>query len=106
MPDIKKFWASVNKLADTLPNPSFITSIEDETRGWVGGRVFPAEPKLAAQRVIEGTHKLSTEDEIKSYHAGLDRNNKICAAMEVQKANKQVLSIDQSLAEALRLVNK
>jgi hypothetical protein len=103
MPDMRKFWATVNKLAETLPNPCYITSIENEVTGAVGGRVCACEPRNAAQRITEGSHKQSTPEEIERHHIEMQQRNQVCASMEAAKQHKQSLVIDQKVAESLRL---
>lgn len=46
----------------------FITSIENFDRGTVDGAVSLAGYRLAAQRIIEATHRLSSADEITRFN--------------------------------------
>ncbi len=46
----------------------FLTSISNRDRGSNPSFVVEAEVKLGAQRIREGTHRVSTAQEIKAYH--------------------------------------
>src|ERR1039458_8196038 len=72
------FWRETHKLLaliqEQFPNQDtiFITSIDrpyQSRTGWRGGVVFEANPKLAALRCAEETHRLSTPEETESYRA-------------------------------------
>ena len=46
----------------------YITSEKTPIKSIRGGRVFLAPPLLAAQRIVEGTHRLSTQSEIDGWN--------------------------------------
>jgi hypothetical protein len=70
------YWANVNQTLISTPGffdenrqlkeLVYITSLSKPMRGITGGRVFGATPKLAAQRIVEETHRLSTPEEVEA----------------------------------------
>jgi len=63
----------------------FMTSVQNRDRGSNPSFVVEVERKLAAQRSIEGTHRLSTTDEIEAYHAEQVRRVAVKHDREVEK---------------------
>jgi hypothetical protein len=66
----------------------YITSIEDECSRRVGGRVVETSLRLstsrhgiAAKNIVDGTHRLSTPEEIARFHEEQTRRSRDCAAM-------------------------
>src|SRR5690348_8185391 len=98
------YWAAVGKVHATLRHtekitdelgietevelayPVYITSIGDSLRAIRGGVVVDALPKVAAQRIVEKTHRLATEDEIKKYH---DAGNVEARRCEREEQNRR-----------------
>ena len=61
------YWRNVFMVMDQFPGPMvYITSFDKPMRDIVGGRVFQAPAKTAAQRIVEETHRLSTAEEIRA----------------------------------------
>jgi hypothetical protein len=81
MADVLAFWQEVNDMSQQIiadagrqtlqkvPSCVFITSVVSRRNRISNARVSQAHLKLAAQRVVEGTHRLSTDDEIERYHS-------------------------------------
>lgn len=73
------FWIEVNEKAGELvadcarqklqnaPSCVFITSIVSRRNRVSNARVSMAHLKLAAQRIVEGTHRISSDEEIQRY---------------------------------------
>ena len=38
--DIRKYWKARRDLEATLEEATYLTSVQDDARGWIGGRVF------------------------------------------------------------------
>jgi hypothetical protein len=96
------FWGEVRRVQATIPSEStYIASIDRPMEGINGGRVFAASAKLAAQRVVEGTHRIATPEEIDRYHTEQQARSEWCKAQESKKAGKQALMIDKDLAAKL-----
>lgn len=61
------YWRNVFQVMRQLPSDLVhITSFDKPMRDVVGGRVFQAPAKTAAQRIVEETHRLSTPEEIQA----------------------------------------
>ena len=57
------------KLQKGAPEWFYVTSIVTRRNGMSNNRVSMAQRQLAAQRIVEGTHRLSSDDEISSHSA-------------------------------------
>lgn len=72
-----------------------ITSIENDSLGSHGGRVFQVFPMNAARCITEGTHRLSTPEEVSAYRKELDER-RISILAEAEKAKGPVPKIEIS----------
>jgi hypothetical protein len=52
---------------DKVPTAVYLTSVRNRERGTKNGHVALATIDLAATRIVEGTHRVATEDEIVAY---------------------------------------
>ena len=130
MPDIARYWslvaeqrtkllrqtgldvsgltaAEMKHFAKSDANVIYITSLTSEIDALVGGRVFGVTVELAAQRIIEHSHRLATEEEIKRYHDEQDARNRICNEIEARKRMEKggvQVSVDRDTAEAMGIV--
>ncbi len=79
---ITQFWLDVREMSQQLvadaakqqlqkgaPEHFFITSVVGRRNGISNARVSSAHRKLSAQRIVEGTHRLSTDEEIETHLA-------------------------------------
>jgi hypothetical protein len=78
-------------------------SLENPMSGQIGGRVFPVDTKLGAQRIVEGSHRIATDSEVAQMRAEQQARTDWCKAQESTKANKTQLVISSDLAEKLRI---
>jgi len=101
--DIKLYWAERRKLETQLETITYLCSLEDPSRGLTGGRVCSADRETAARCLTEKTHRIASEGEIQKFHEDLEARNAICKSMTAQAQNKQTLTIDESLAKAIRV---
>jgi hypothetical protein len=99
--DIRKYWKARRDLEATLEEATYLTSVQDDARGWIGGRVFACGRETAARCLVEGTHKRSTPSEIEREHTDMAARNAVCAAMTAQAAKKTTLTIDADLARKM-----
>jgi hypothetical protein len=92
------YWAHVHSVAPTLPEvpvrtaqgqifaPAvYITSLDDPLKGQVGGAVCSADRETAARRIVERSHRLSTDEEIAQFYAAMNQRNHDCAEIETRK---------------------
>jgi len=86
MPNVKQYWADVRAIEWTLPEFPFLTSLDDPTRGLVGGRVVQMSRERAAQMIHERRFRLSTEEEIAAHEAESRRRQRAAREEELRKA--------------------
>ena len=53
--------------SELLPTGVYVTSVRNRERGTTNGHVCLVTVDLAAMRIVEGTHRVATEDEIVAY---------------------------------------
>lgn len=98
--DLKEYWKRVRKLAaqfdpdsaaadaaeleqidrvhlKTSMHPVRLISLDNEMKGSRGGQVVEARPYLAAERILDGTHRLATAEEYAAHEVaqGITREN-------------------------------
>jgi hypothetical protein len=67
MANLQEYWQKVRELERSLPKFVWLTSLEDLQRGMVGGRIAEVAAAQAAQLLIAGMHRRSSEDEIAAH---------------------------------------
>jgi hypothetical protein len=68
MRKIGEYWASVRRMADSLPDGDiWLVSTEDSSTGRVGGVLVQAPRAAAAKAIVDRTHRPATEIEISRY---------------------------------------
>jgi hypothetical protein len=95
MAEALQFWQEVTDMSQQIiaecarqrlqkaPACVFITSIVSRKNRISNARVSMAHLRLAAQRVVEGTHRLSSDEEIQNHH---DEQAKKREEMKAQEA--------------------
>jgi hypothetical protein len=99
------FWKKVNGLASQWPETVGIISVEAlllPPEEWRAGVVCMAPRKLGAQRVLEGSHRLASAEEVAAMRAEQQKREEQCAAVEASQSRKSSLSVHLALAEALK----
>jgi hypothetical protein len=91
--DLKKYWDKVNTLAATLPDETTLMSIENNVVGTVPGNVVVVDKKLAAERLVSGTHRRATPDEIDKAKAVQQEQQASHERRAVRYAPKSVLLV-------------
>jgi hypothetical protein len=103
MADMKAYWRSRRTLESQLEECTYVTSIEDPSKGWVDGSVCGADRETAARVLVEGSHRRSTQEEISKFHSDEQARTALCKSMSDVRGNKTVLTVDENLAAKLRL---
>ena len=63
--NIRAYWAAVRKETEALTEPFYyLMSVEDPTRGLVGGVVVQVTKDAAAQALVKKTHRIATPEEV------------------------------------------
>jgi hypothetical protein len=64
MADLRVYWQEVRALANSLPQFTWLMSVDDAKRGMVGGRMAEVGAEQAARLLHAKSHRTATEDEI------------------------------------------
>jgi len=81
----------------------FITSVDKPLEGITGGSISGVTVEIAARRIVEGSHRLATKDEIASFKAAQRARERTCADTERRKreADGKTVTIDREVVETL-----
>ncbi len=105
--DVKAYWAYVYRLRDggvmpeigvTTPLPEFcyITSLANLSTRAKAGVVFQADRETTARRLVEGTHRLSTPDEIAGEKKRDEKYVREVAREELKRKNTIQITAEQA----------
>jgi hypothetical protein len=76
----------------------FVTSASLYRRKWKANRVFAVPPSLAAQLLVDQTHTLSIDKEIKAWKSSQARESKRLAAMESKRMARETRAANRRKA--------
>ncbi len=66
--NLKRYWAAVKEARASIAEDwPYLTSIEDDMTGAVGGVVCQASRQDAGELLVKRTHRLATEAEVAAY---------------------------------------
>ncbi len=102
------YWNQVHEIGNQIlaqfpgKETVWVTSIEDPLRNITGGRVFETDVRQAAMRIVERTHRLSTEEEIVAELARDKAESARLKELEEQRKQQSILkpSEEQMAAQA------
>ena len=72
MRDLRQYWQEVRALERSLPEFVWLMSLDDATRGMVGGRMAELGAAQAAQLLHAKSYRMATEGEIAEHLAKED----------------------------------
>jgi hypothetical protein len=84
--DTKDYWNQVRTIAESHPGPIFITSL-DSAR--MTSEVYP---ERGARFIVEGTHRLSTDEDVAAYKA--DAKARVDSYHVAEMNKKQAVRIE------------
>jgi len=64
MADLKKYWQDLRAIEETLPDYVWLTSLENRSKGQVGGSIVEVTGAVAAKLLHGKSHRPATEEEI------------------------------------------
>jgi len=67
MPDLKQYWKEIRAIENGLPDCVWLVSVDNPSRGQVGGSVVEAASALAAKLIHSRSHRLATSEEAEAY---------------------------------------
>ena len=78
----------------------FLTTIENRFKGLRGGVTMQVGKRSAAVLIVDGSHRLSTDDEIEAYHQA-EHDRRCAAQQEDDRRNRRaVIFTEPSLVDA------
>jgi hypothetical protein len=82
----------------------WVTSLKNPAKGIRAGRVFTCPPLLAAQLLVGGTHKVASDEEIKTWHNEQGMRKETTRAIDAAKNPQpmQQVVIGQEVIQAIR----
>jgi hypothetical protein len=95
-----EFWDDVKQMQNEIlaqcaqqtlqraPDCVYVTSVKIRQNGMTNGRVCGAQIKLAAQRIVEGTHRLSSDSEIARHQDEQAAKREEMKALEAAQKNQ------------------
>lgn len=109
-PFFRQLYAAECFIAERGIGPSdgtFVTAIPDPLIDPVtyGAPTCQVSGKNAAELVAKGTHRLSTEDEIKRFFDEQQKRDQECAAMTRKMRNESRLELTSAMVEAMNEIN-
>ena len=93
-PQLKADWVKRHAAGDGLAamcddNRAFITSVENPMKEIQGGRVVEVNWRGAAMQLVNGTHRMSTLDEVTKYHEDAAARGRDYATRDMRRQKKQ-----------------
>lgn len=99
--NLKEYWAAVNETAAKLPpgDSLYVTSIDNRrfAGGVRGGVMCEVLRKKAAELIVQGTHRISTAEELAAYQAESKTRAEEIADKEYQR--KQNFALPREVAD-------
>ena len=102
--DVKYYWKMVSiaeaKARAEHGDEVFVISIEQPLLPeWRAGVVFVVSPRVAAQRLIENTHRIASEEEIRTYKQGMAARVQETRENEERRAGRRIIAANPSATE-------
>jgi len=91
--DIRSYWREIRRVQATLPECSWLTSLDNWTKNTTSGAVVLCDPENAARRLVEQTHRPSTEQEIEQHLRGEEEKLRRISADERRRLKSYVLVV-------------
>jgi hypothetical protein len=93
---LKMYWQQVRDVEARLPQDVFLTSIEDRFTGRAGGVVCEVDRASAARCVVDGSHRVATEEEIEAYRLDQDERKRAGQAAALLAQGRTVVQLPPS----------
>ncbi len=103
MLNLKLYQAQIDQVKATLPigpdGEVYTTSVTNDQKGTIAGRVCINTPGLSAMLIVQGTHRLSTPDEIRTWLDEQARRKHETETAAAKKESKFTIDMSQFLRE-------
>lgn len=93
MPDLKRYWQEVRAIERSLPEFSWIVSIEDSLRGRVGGSIAEVSAGHAAPLLHAKTHRMAAKDEVQAHRSGEESVKRAAFEERLRKRGVAVVTV-------------
>jgi phage-related protein len=105
MENITDFYRQVNEteaeIKAKVGSPLFVCSLDSRKLGTIGGRIFEVDTRRAALDIVNGTHRVASEQEIAQYKEELESRRQAIHNEEYQR--KQQFALPPELAGLVEL---
>jgi len=95
--DVKKYWQEVQAIEGSLPDYVWMVSVVDLLRGRVGEAIVEVGAALAAKLLIENSHRVATEDEIRVHKDSEGAMKRAAIEEKLQKAGRAIVPVREKL---------
>ena len=93
MADLKKYWQEVRSLEKGMDDFVWLVSVQDASKGHVGGRTMQAAAAVAAKLLHGGSHRIASETEVESLLASQDADRKQAFTTRLQRQGIAVVPV-------------
>lgn len=67
MTNIREYWAAVRRETANLPEFPWVTSLDDPSRGMVGGCTTQVSRETAGELLVQKSHRIASEEEVAAF---------------------------------------
>jgi hypothetical protein len=97
MMDVKKYWEEVRAIEGSLPDYVWMVSVVDLLRGRVGEAIVEVGAALAAKLLIERSHRVATEDEVRAHKESEDAQKRAAVEEKLRKAGRAIVPVREKI---------
>jgi hypothetical protein len=99
------YWQRVAQERAAIATPTaFITSVDMPERGVNAGAVCEVSRENAARRLAERSHRLSTANEIETFHREQAARDRECRLQTEKQKERSVLALTPELAQQIGIL--
>jgi hypothetical protein len=95
MPDLKKYWQEVRAIEKGLPEYVWLMSLDNPSRGHVGGCVVEVAASVAAKLLHNGSHRRATEEEIASHREKEERTKRQSLQQKLRRLGVSMVPVGE-----------
>jgi hypothetical protein len=97
MMDVKKYWEEVRVIERSLPDYVWMVSVVDLLRGRVGEAIVEVGAALAAKLLIERSHRIASEDEVRAHKESENATKRAAIEEKLRKAGRAIVPVREKV---------
>jgi hypothetical protein len=97
MMDVKKYWEEVRVIERSLPDYVWMVSVVDLLRGRVGEAIVEVGAALAAKLLIERSHRIASEDEVRAHKESESAMKRAAIEEKLRKAGRAIVPVREKV---------